>query len=588
LNRLFSWLLFLLLLGSVVATTFVIRPVEGGTICVPRDYPTIQAAINAASSGDMVYVESGTYHENLVINKALSLVGKSPDTTCIYGSSGRPAVYVEANGVDVSGFEIRSGGGPYDNGLLLNGVEACEVSDNKAVDSFYGIGIDSCSNCSIINNILWQNHFGIGGGLCTDCVISGNTVANNQVGIAIDGSSSVQMKDNTVTENQFGIASDAPQSDNSITGNIITDNAYGIYLNYDQGNENITGDRTANNTVARNVYGILQIYSPNTRITQNVITDNTFGLCLLSSQVGNCISQNTISLNSGYGIRLESSSNNTIVGNGVTDNGFGIELDLSSDNTLTGNIVANSECNFGVSGLSSEDFINYVDASNTVNGRPIYYWIGRHDTTVPSDAGYVALVNCTSITVQDLTLTNELEGILLAYTTNSTIAQNNLMENLDEGVLLYSANNNTVTENNITANNKSGITLKSSSHYNTITENNLTANTCGILVDSSSNNAIYHNNLAGNTAQVHNSGVSTNAWDNGYPSGGNHWSDYAGTDSHGGPYQNESYSDGIGDTPYAIDTANADNYPIMKPWTPFWAAIIISSVAAGGRVPCII
>jgi hypothetical protein len=50
-----------------------------------------------------------------------------------------------------------------------------------------------------------------------------------------------------------------------------------------------------------------------------------------------------------------------------------------------------------------------------------------------------------------------------------------------------------------------------------------------------------------------------NIWDNAYPSGGNYWSDYSGVDAN---------SDGIGDTPYVIDTNNQDPYPLMNPWTP--------------------
>jgi len=65
----------------------------------------------------------------------------------------------------------------------------------------------------------------------------------------------------------------------------------------------------------------------------------------------------------------------------------------------------------------------------------------------------------------------------------------------------------------------------------------------------------------------------SNTWDDGYPSGGNYWSDYNGTDYYRGPHQNETGSDGIGDTPYifintAINRANDDNvdrYPLMKP-----------------------
>ena len=57
-----------------------------------------------------------------------------------------------------------------------------------------------------------------------------------------------------------------------------------------------------------------------------------------------------------------------------------------------------------------------------------------------------------------------------------------------------------------------------------------------------------------------------NVWDNGYPSGGNYWSDYAGEDLYSGPYQNETGSDGIGDMPYVIDESNTDNYPLMNPY----------------------
>jgi hypothetical protein len=57
-------------------------------------------------------------------------------------------------------------------------------------------------------------------------------------------------------------------------------------------------------------------------------------------------------------------------------------------------------------------------------------------------------------------------------------------------------------------------------------------------------------------------------WDTGYPSGGNYWDDYDGTDQYRGPYQNVTGTDGIGDTPYTIDMNNIDRYPLISPNMP--------------------
>jgi len=59
----------------------------------------------------------------------------------------------------------------------------------------------------------------------------------------------------------------------------------------------------------------------------------------------------------------------------------------------------------------------------------------------------------------------------------------------------------------------------------------------------------------------------SNQWDNGYPSGGNYWSDYVGVDNFRGPHQNITGSDGIGDTNYSIDMDSIDHYPLMEPYS---------------------
>jgi len=80
------------------------------------------------------------------------------------------------------------------------------------------------------------------------------------------------------------------------------------------------------------------------------------------------------------------------------------------------------------------------------------------------------------------------------------------------------------------------------------------------------NNIIFHNNFINNTYPFICRG-SGNLWHEGYPSGGNYWSRYNGTDFYQGPDQNEEGGDGIGDTPYIIGSSNTDQYPLIHPWS---------------------
>jgi hypothetical protein len=81
------------------------------------------------------------------------------------------------------------------------------------------------------------------------------------------------------------------------------------------------------------------------------------------------------------------------------------------------------------------------------------------------------------------------------------------------------------------------------------------------------NNTFYHNDFVNNIKQVNiGSPESIQIWDNGYPSGGNYWSNYTGVDLMSGPKQNQPGSDGIGDTPFVVGTNNTDNYPLMAPF----------------------
>jgi len=290
-----------------------------------------------------------------------------------------------------------------------------------------------------------------------------------------------------------------------------------------------------------------------------------------------------------YGIRLFTSSNNSISGNKITNNLRGILLnDTSNNNSVLGNKITNNE--YGIELRSSSDSNSISGNKITTNNWYGIYFFGSSYNSVSGNK-----------------ITNNLRGIKLEYSSSNGISANNIMANNEYGIYFRYSYRSSVSGNNITANGDSGLMLKFCSVYNsisgndivanggygvelrsssdsnsvsgnnivangdgiyiydcfniTISGNNITNNGYGIEFDLASNNSIYHNNFINNTVQVYTEN-SVNIWDSGYPSCGNYWSNYAGKDKNG---------DGIGDTHYVIDEDNQDNYPLMSPWSPSWS-----------------
>jgi parallel beta-helix repeat protein len=153
-------------------------------------------------------------------------------------------------------------------------------------------------------------------------------------------------------------------------------------------------------------------------------------------------------------------------------------------------------------------------------------------------------------------------ALSVAHGSNTQIA-NNIVHHNGAGIH-FDSMSNSVIENNIVHNNTAqGISTGYVASGNTIRDNIVYDNGTGIFLDTSAGgDRVYHNDLIGNTIQARDKQY-TGIWDNGYPSGGNYWSDYVGVDSFSGAGQNVPGSDGIGDTPYTL-TGNQDNYPLME------------------------
>jgi len=458
---------------------------------------------------------------------------------------------------------------------------------------------------------------------------SGYAIEGNGTGIGITLSSRTNVTIRNVKVKHFDCGIYLHSSfNNTLSNNDVTaSNTQGVHLSISSSNT-----LSMNNITMNHGSGIVLTASSNNVLSDNTVKTNNWHGLWLDSSSSNLLSSNNITDNR-YGIWLDNSSSNTFAINRVTNSNNGIYLDCSPNNTLSGNMMDGNRYNLGVQGDSLNDFMNSIDASNTVVGKPVYYFVNQSDMVISPSAypeiGYLSFVNCVNVTVKGLDLKSNLRGLLLAFTNDSKIADNNVASNGD-GIYLFCSSNDTLSGNRVKDNDWSGICLCSSdnttlitndvtnnnvgiyvcyysndnvlsgnqvtgnwygiflgysssnillsntvienykygfratlSQSNVLTGNNVTRNGEGISLYSSSDNRIFHNNIVNNSRNVV-AEDSKNIWDDGYPSGGNYWSDYAGIDLFGGLHQNASGSDWIGDSPFIIDPSNFDRYPLMN------------------------
>ena len=232
-----------------------------------------------------------------------------------------------------------------------------------------------------------------------------------------------------------------------------------------------------------------------------MVNNGYYGIDLMFGSNNNTIFGNNIT-NNQCGFHLWGSSNNTISANYITNNDNGVVLDYSSNNTLSGNVINGNTYSFGVWGDRLRDFMQSIDVSNLINGKPVCYLINQKDllinpTTYP-EIGYLAIINSVNVTIEGLTLKNNVQGLLLANTNNSRITDNNMTNNGWSGINLWRSSFNTFSGNKIT-NNENGDLFLGLSDNNIICENNITNNGyTGIRLWWSFNNIVSENNVANN------------------------------------------------------------------------------------------
>lgn len=222
---------------ALVGVFVLPRLVEGRTIRVPADYPTIQAGINAASSGDTVLVAAGTYHENNVdMKKGVVIKGAGIDTSIVDGDG--ETVFWGADDAIIEGFTINNASGNYERGIFCWSTTPV-IYNNKITNCYNGISV--ADNAVIRNNIIVNNSgSGIFCGSSTpdnSPQIMRNLIVNNNSDGITSVSSDIIAINNTIDKNSYaGVwvqksSNDVTPVAVTTTNNIITNNSrYGVYL----------------------------------------------------------------------------------------------------------------------------------------------------------------------------------------------------------------------------------------------------------------------------------------------------------------------------------------------------------------------
>lgn len=216
-RKAFSTVIISILLISTITLAFNVKHTEAYTTWhVPGDFATIQAAINAASSGDTILVAAGTYPEYVNVNKSVTLKGTNRQSI-IKGGAGSTTrvVDVKISNVKMSGFTVQ---GP---ALTYQGIWI-----EPAAQQYF-------TNINISDNTIKGCNTGVFYSRSSKCFVTNNTLQGNTYGIRLYDSNYNVVAENFVNASlYYGINFYARSRYNNITKNTIVNGRYGVLLEY--------------------------------------------------------------------------------------------------------------------------------------------------------------------------------------------------------------------------------------------------------------------------------------------------------------------------------------------------------------------
>jgi len=285
---------------------------------------------------------------------------------------------------------------------------------------------------------------------------------------------------------------------------LFSNNQYGILLNH-SANNTVTNNNASSNTND----GIHLLSSTGNTILNNNAHSNNVGI-YVNNFGGNTIINNIVTKNRWSGIILDSSFSNTLDNNtcNTNYNGKGIYLDNSNNEILLSNTLIND--GILVEGpLRKHWNTHQIETTNTVNGKPVYYWSDQTEGTVPPGAGQIILANCENVTVKDQIISGGVIGISLAFSSKNKIINNTATLSYHNCISLFESYDNSIT-NNVISSNTIGINLNFASD-NKIEGNMISDSIDGIFICCVS----FSNTISNNIIDSNDNGIRiTSSWAN--------------------------------------------------------------------------
>jgi parallel beta-helix repeat protein len=434
----------------------------------PGNYTNIQDAIKNATEGDNIFVYSGIYYEDILINKSINLIGEDRENTIIDGCGEWYVVHILADNVTVKNFYITNSTIYGTNsGIKIYGERKnITIYNNIIIDNFFGICVGDSYQykriyyVNITNNFIINNTYGIGLIECRESKILNNTFVNNGLIIHSTAPKENIVKNNTI--NGLPLVYLEDKSDIIIQPNVgqiilvdcenITVSSLVLDIKTEVGIELVRCKdcNIIKNQISEKENSIYSIYSDHNNIQANLIINGVRGFYIFKSDY-QTITFNKINC-SKTSIYIYESNNNKISYNILRNGSLGIYFWKSSENYISNNNIDNFYdngieiyYNFCKNQILNNTIKNCSDAGIIIYGPGRIWW----DTA--------SIKN----TVSGNDIRNNRLGIVIDGSSLTKVFRNNVIKN-NVGVELRSARYNKIFENNIYENIDEDAILKNS------------------------------------------------------------------------------------------------------------------------------